>query len=289
MRNVSLSVLPLVIAITGCGAGNYMPASAPPQSRMEAADVATLPMPGAQPTPAAYAAGAQNAPAFPVTPVVASSATPSAQRPTTPAATSTAASTKATVSNLYIIYAGALRLSVAPKTESNTLEKAIGVAFDLGGHLVKLERASVVLKVPSASFRDAMHTIATLGEVTNEEIHAADVTDEFRDLEVRLQNLRATRSRIEEFLKRAQQMSDTLTVEKELERVAMEIDRIQGRLHLLRERSAMSEITLTVSAPIERAAPAVVVKEGQRLAPVTIPVEWLQSVGLANLLNVQGF
>ena len=69
---------------------------------------------------------------------------------------------------------------------------------------------------------------------------ADDVSEEFHDLEVRLGNLRATRTRLQEFLGRATGINDMLTVEKELERVALEIDHIEGRLEFLRTRAAMS-------------------------------------------------
>lgn len=275
--------------MVGCGAGSYhLPET--PMSPTAQAQMRSMQIDGAEGAPSMPSAQSRPSMPSPIPPPGAAAA--KAPPPTTStharAASTSATSSKPTVSNLYIIYAGVMDLTVAPKAEANTLEKAIGVASGLGGHLVRLERGRVVLKVPSTSFRDAMHAISEFGEVTNQEVHAEDVTDEFRDLEVRLQNLRATRSRIEEFLKRAQQLADTLTLEKELERVAMEIDRIEGRLHLLRERSAMSEITLAVSAPAERAAPAVVVKERHGLTPLMIPVEWLQSIGLSSLLNVQG-
>ncbi len=128
-----------------------------------------------------------------------------------------------------------------------TIDKIIDVAESVGGHIASRKDQSVQIKVPSASFRDAMTKIEAIGGVVNRSVSADDVSEEFHDLEVRLVNLRATRARLQEFLAKAPAIADMLTVERELERVAQEIDRSEGRLEFLRTRASMSAITVALT------------------------------------------
>src|SRR5439155_19648188 len=107
---------------------------------------------------------------------------------------------------------------------------------------------SVVIKVPSGRFREAMTKIEPLGNVTHRSVAAQDVTAEFHDAEVRVQNLKATQKRLQEFLARAGNIQEMLVVERELERVAQEIDVLEGRMRSLKERSSYSQTTFAGSA-----------------------------------------
>jgi hypothetical protein len=169
---------------------------------------------------------------------------------------------------------------------SAALDAAIDVAESLGGHIAGRANDHVKIKVPSAKFRDAMTRIEKLGDVTSRSVSAEDVTAEFRDLEVRLENLRATRKRIEELMARAQTIQDMLTVEKELERVTREIDVIQGRLRFLREHTSFSVLTVRAAAKQK----PVIVEPTKRPDPpgpktIDLPVTWLGTLGIDELFR----
>jgi hypothetical protein len=146
---------------------------------------------------------------------------------------------------------------------------------------------SVQIKVPSASFREAMTKIEAIGGVVNRSVTADDVSEEFHDLEVRLGNLRGTRTRLQEFLGKANGIQDMLTVERELERVALEIDRIEGRLEFLRTRASMSVISVALTpkpkvVPIVVAPPPPPPRRG-----VDLPIPWVGEVGIDPLLSLR--
>jgi hypothetical protein len=124
-----------------------------------------------------------------------------------------------------------------------------------------------------------------LGDVLHRSVTADDVSEQYSDLEVRLVNLKATRQRLQEFLARAQNMAEALQVEHELERVAGEIEQIEGKMRFLRSRAAFSLVTVSV-AP----RPKVKVVETPPPPPprdVDLPIEWLSRVGLGRLLNLR--
>jgi hypothetical protein len=79
-----------------------------------------------------------------------------------------------------------------------------------------------------------------------------------------------------------------LTVGRELERVAGEIEQIEGKMRFLRSRAAFSLITVTVQ---QKPKPVTKIVETPPPPPpprdVSLPIEWLSRLGLDRLLNLQ--
>jgi hypothetical protein len=272
-RSVPL-VLVLLTVQTGCGgsAGAAPPrASAEPMSaRAESA-----------PPPAEIAA----APPVPVpVPVPGHAPAVPAKTEATRSAKNAGPSTRAPV----IIYQGDLRMIADEDAIPKTIDKVIDVAESVGGHIAGRKDQSVQIKVPSASFREAMTKIEAIGGVTGRSVTADDVSEEFHDLEVRLGNLRATRTRLQDFLAKANGIQDLLTVERELERVALEIDRIEGRLELLRTRASMSVISVALTAK-PKVAPIVATppQSPPQRASLDLPIPWVGQVGIDPLLSLR--
>jgi hypothetical protein len=182
-----------------------------------------------------------------------------------------------------VTYAGEMALRVE-KDAPGSIDAIIGIAESVGGYLAARRDASVEVRVPSARFREAMAKIEPLGEVTHRSVAATDVSDEFHDAEVRLQNLRATRARLEALLSHSGTLADTLAVEREFERVALEIDRLEGRLEYLKSRVAYSSIAVSVEAarPLEAKTTGAAPKRF-----VELPVTWLGELGVDRLLTLR--
>jgi hypothetical protein len=173
-----------------------------------------------------------------------------------------------------LIYDAVLTLAVFEAAQAiDTIEK---LAVDSGGYLVQRGDRHITIRVPSKAFRPALDKVETLGDELHREVNVRDVTEEFSDLEVRLQNARAVRARLEELLRQATTVEDALAVQKELERVTEEIERMLGRLKLLRELVAFSTITVRFEA-----RPTDVVD-----SHVTLPFPWLHELGLPRLLSM---
>lgn len=283
-------VLPLLAILTTCGCSaagapaayphESVAAKAPaPPAESTASTGAAQPAPPPRQAPAsggaAHAADAKAAIGIPATPPKAGD---------TRSAKNAGPSTRAPV----IIYQGDLRMVADEDAIPKTIDKIIDVAESFGGHVAGRKDQSVVIKVPSASFRDAMTAIDAMGGVVGRSITADDVSEEFNDLEVRLGNLRATRTRLQEFLVKATGINDMLTVERELERVAQEIDRIEGRLEFLRTRAAMSVISVALTAkPKVIAAVAAPPPPARPRNGIDLPIPWVGEVGIDPLLSLK--
>ncbi len=151
------------------------------------------------------------------------------------------------------------------------------VAREVGGFLARRDDMSITIRVPSKSFDDAVKRVEKIGDMIHRNVSTEDVTEEFLDLEVRLKNARAIRERLEQLLAKATKVEESLLIERELGRVAGEIERIEGRMKYLRDRAAFSTITV-------RFQPRKT--ETDTPARVQVPVPWLSELGLGRLLNL---
>ncbi|EMB16759.1 hypothetical protein RE6C_02574 [Rhodopirellula europaea 6C] len=86
---------------------------------------------------------------------------------------------------------------------------------------------------------------------------AQDVTEEFVDVEARIRNNKKLEERIITMLEeRTGKLSDVLEIERELSRVREEIERMEGRLRVLSDRSALATITIQCREEKEYVPPA---------------------------------
>lgn len=282
-----LSALPLLALLTGCGA-------AAPPAYARGAVAAKSPSPAAESVgaaaPAPPPAAARQAPAPGAMPHAADAK--GAAAPAAPAAPPKAGDTRSaknagpSTRAPVIVYQGDLRMAADEDAIPKTIDKIIDVAESVGGHIAGRKDQSVTIKVPSASFREAMTKIDAIGGVVGRSVTADDVSEEFHDLEVRLGNLRATRTRLQDFLAKATGINDMLTVERELERVAQEIDRIEGRLEFLRTRASMSVISVQLTAK-PKILPVVVAPPPPPRSGIDLPIPWIGEVGLDPLLSLK--
>jgi hypothetical protein len=89
-----------------------------------------------------------------------------------------------------------------------------------------------------------------LGEVASQEVQGTDVTEEYYDLQTRLDNAQKTRQRYLEILGQAQTVEQALLVERELERLNREIDLLTGRMNKLKHLATYATITITTTQPL---------------------------------------
>lgn len=111
--------------------------------------------------------------------------------------------------------------------------------------------ATVLIRIPSASFEQAVSSVQGLGTVEHESISGRDVTEEFVDLEAQLGNYKATEAQFLSIMTRATEIEDILAVQRELSRVRNDIERTEGRMKYLRESAAFSSLTVNLSTDPE--------------------------------------
>lgn len=250
---------------TACAGAEHKPAAAPAQAIAAAPQAIAAPTPAPPPSAATPAASAASA-----APGKAKNAGPTMRAPV-------------------VIFQGDVKMLAEEDAIPKTIDRIVDLAEQAGGHIAARKDASVQVKVPSAKFRETLSKIDELGGVTSRSVQADDVSEEFHDLEVRLTNLRATRTRLQDFMAKATNVNEMLVVERELERVAQEIDKIEGRLEFLRTRAAMSTISVAFTAKPKPAAPIAVPTPSAPTSPrrVELPIGWMNDVGIDKVLSLK--
>ena len=172
-----------------------------------------------------------------------------------------------------VVYTGRFNVAVGDVAASIQATKAR--ADKLGGYMLRMTVNTIVIRVPAEKFDAAVEAIARMGMVIDKDVTAQDVTDQYLDLEMRLKNAKAAQQKLLALLEKAQAVSDTLEIEKELQRITTDIERLEGQIKKLTHEVAFSMLTVlfnqTKNAPAE--------------TQVKLPFYWLGRIGLDELLS----
>lgn len=107
---------------------------------------------------------------------------------------------------------------------------------------------SLNIRIPSANFTRFISDIETGdGEILYKEISARDVTDQFIDLETRLENKRSYLKRYNDLLVKANSIKEILEIEEKIRVLEEEVESTIGRLKYMSDLVGYSTLDLTIS------------------------------------------
>ena len=109
-------------------------------------------------------------------------------------------------------------------------------------------RGSMVLRVPPTELDDVLEQLGKLGKMQQRRVKRSDVTKEFLDHEIKLENFENSLQRYREILKRAKSVEEVLQVEREMTRLRGEIEQLKGTLAYLTDRVELATITINLRA-----------------------------------------
>jgi len=154
---------------------------------------------------------------------------------------------------------------------------------DLGGYLVQSnifhpeEKEAIsgwiTIRVPQEKLEEALDFFRGLAvKVVSETISGQDVTDEYVDIEARLETLLKTKAKFEEVLTRAEKVTDILEVQRALISLQEQIDNLKGRQNYLKKNAQVSKVTIYLATdelalpyvPTEAWRPQVIFKQAVR-------------------------
>lgn len=105
------------------------------------------------------------------------------------------------------------------------------------------------IRVPAARFDEVMGLIAGMaakGTTPTQSQSAEDVTNQYVDLDARLETLEAARQRLLEIMSEAQNAEDLLNAEQQLTQREAEIASIKGQMQYLSQSAALSQISISL-------------------------------------------
>lgn len=130
----------------------------------------------------------------------------------------------------------------------------------------------ITVKVPPSRFDEFVNKLKTIGEIKSMDTSLEDVTEQYTDLNTRINNLETELSRLNSLYNRTDNISDILAIEREVTRVQTELDLYKQQKLDLERRSAMS----TISVRVYEEKPAV-------HTGLLLPLEQLLAVFLGSL------
>jgi len=148
--------------------------------------------------------------------------------------------------------------------------------FLISSHLSKPQDAasgSISVRIPEDKRKEAMSSFKNYAvKVVSESVSGTDVTDQYVDLEARLEVLNKTKIKYEEILQKAEEVKDLLSVQRELINLQSQIDSLKGQQKYFEQSAKLSKVVIYLStdelalpyAPTNEWRPRVIFKEAVR-------------------------
>ena len=137
-----------------------------------------------------------------------------------------------------------------------TADQARAIAAGLGGDLLALSQtgsgdqknANLTIRVPSDRFDQALSQLKKLdGEVLTSGVNAQDVTDQFVDVQARLDAQKAQEQQYLTILAKASTVDEILKVQSALASTRMQIEQLQAQVNSMKSRIDYSTITMSIT------------------------------------------
>jgi len=144
----------------------------------------------------------------------------------------------------HIIYTATLQVAVFNLEDA--MLRAESLPGKYGGYVQNMSTNYFVMRIPAVKLRQAMDEMAGLGTVQNRTLDAQDVTEEFLDIETRIEVLQATQKQMMELLTKARTVEEALKVRQALDQITMELEVLKGRMRRLSSLISFSTLTLNL-------------------------------------------
>ncbi len=144
-----------------------------------------------------------------------------------------------------IIYTAQMRLAVFDVDEVMQRVEALAVAVD--GYVQEMRQGYFILRIPAPHLRGVMDGVGGLGMVTERNLEARDVTEEYVDVTTRIRVLRETQGQLIDLLKRTRTVEEALHVRQALDQVTMQLEQALGRLRVLESLIGFSTLTVYIN------------------------------------------
>jgi hypothetical protein len=155
--------------------------------------------------------------------------------------------------------------------------KILEHARSVGGYMVNASTSSpedapyahVTIRVPSENLQPTLDYLHSLSiKVVSENLVGRDVTDQYVDIDKRIETYERTKTKYEEILDRAVSIQDITNLTREIINTQSQIDLLKGQQESLEQNSQLAKLTIYLStdeialpyAPSETFRPAVIFK-----------------------------
>jgi len=152
-----------------------------------------------------------------------------------------------------LIRSGSLTLEVT--NVSDSMDRITEIALDFKGFIDKSTKESdandqvtglMIVRIPGEDFDSFLETISSQGTIKRQEIQTTDVTEDYIDKEAQIRALTIQRDQYYRIIEKAETVEDILNVQREIDRVQLELDRITGKMKYLENQIAFGTLTISI-------------------------------------------
>lgn len=121
-----------------------------------------------------------------------------------------------------------------------------GASYDNTGEQRGYRSAQYTIRIPAEKFSAVSNSLKTLGNVTQTETQAENITMQYTDVQSHLDALKTQEARLLELLAKAQSMEDILKIEDQLSNVRYQIESLTSQLKNWDNEVSYSTLTVTI-------------------------------------------
>jgi chromosome segregation ATPase len=136
---------------------------------------------------------------------------------------------------------------VATHSPERVRAELLDALTGLGAYVQSSQDLSLDLRMPAATFEQAMHLLRYRADTAQHSTRSQDVALELSNLQARLKALTESRDRLRGMLALSTTVADTLLIERDLNQVTQEIESAQGQLRGLDHRLRWVPLQLTIT------------------------------------------
>ena len=153
-----------------------------------------------------------------------------------------------------VVQTGTLQIEVTAGSVDGTVTQLSLDAKRLSGFVASTSESTgttasgaLTLRIPAASYETLIVDAQKLGKTLQLTSSGQDVTNQYVDLQARIQSLQDTRTQFEQILAKAQAIGDILSVESQISDVQTQIEQLQGQFQVLDDQATYSTLTVQIN------------------------------------------
>lgn len=133
----------------------------------------------------------------------------------------------------------------------DALERAGGYVQDnqMSGTREQGRRVTMRVRVPAGAYGSLLDLLRSLGEVHSLHQWTNDVTEEYLDLEARIETAEAHLAQLNKLYERSGSVTEMIELEREIARVTADLESLKGRYNFLANQVAFSTISISLYEP----------------------------------------
>lgn len=196
-------------------------------------------------------------------------------------------------------------LSLLTKNVAQTIQTFTTYTEGIGGYMVNSSvtnpndngNGQVIYRVPTSKLDDALAYYRSYAiKVVSENIHGSDITDQYMDIQARLDILQKNKATFETIMSKTTTVADIMNVQQQIMNLQNQIDSLQGQKQYLDKISQMSKVVIYLSTdeialpytPDEPWQPAAIFKQAVRslvahLRMIVTTIIWIIVYGVVFL------